>query len=252
MNPSKETQFAIDLAKQAGKVLMEYFGTELTRNIKTGPNDYATEADVAAEKIILEQLKEAFPQDAIVAEESGKHEARDSQYTWIVDPLDGTRNFANNKKNFAVMICRARGNEIELAVVYSPANDVLATAEKGKGAYLQGKQVDLTGRDYSDKPLGISRSAQARITSLDVAGSDLGAGPDTLEALAGNRQGYITNNGYDWDFAPPVLLLSEAGWRVTDVQGNPYRWNGKLEYGKPGVLAAPADLHSQLVTLMND
>ncbi|MEX1111855.1 MAG: inositol monophosphatase [Candidatus Andersenbacteria bacterium] len=251
MNPSQETQSVIDLAKQAGGVLMKYFGTELTRNIKTGPEDYATEADIAAEKIILEKLKAAFPQDAIVAEESGKHDVLASQYTWIIDPLDGTRNFANNKEDFAVMICRANRGEIELAVIYNPAKDILATAEKGSGVYLQGQRIDLTGHDYSDKPVGVSRSAQAKIISLDFAGVDLGAGPDTMEALAGNRQAYITNNGYDWDFAPAVLMLAEAGWKVTDTNGNPYQWNGNLEYGNPGVIAAPDALHEQLVGLMN-
>jgi myo-inositol-1(or 4)-monophosphatase len=239
--------FAVATAKEVGETLLKHFGTELTKKIKTGPGDYATEADEASEKLILERLTEAFPDDAIITEESGSHGSQSAEYTWIVDPLDGTHNFASGSKDFGVMISRAKGEELEIVVVWNPAHQILATAQRGQGSKLNDIPVQLPSADQNDQSLSVEKDNQEQLKEIGYGVTNLGASANTLVTLAGERRGFVSSNGFIWDFAPPALLLAEAGWKVTDFGGNPFRWTGKVEYGYPGVIAAPADLHQKLL-----
>lgn len=244
--------FAVTLAKKAGEILLKHFGTKLTKNIKTGPTDYATNADLASEKHILESLQENFPNDTIITEESGAHGNSGGEYTWIVDPLDGTHHFAEGNEDFGVMICRARRQTLELAVVFNPKKNILATGTRDGGAFLNGERVDLTDLTAgSEKPLSVERDSQVPLKAAGLVGiTNLGASVNTLVTLAGERRGFVSSNGFHWDFAPPALLLAEAGWHVTDFSGKPYVWDGKLVYRHPGVIAAPPQLHAQLLSLL--
>lgn len=248
MNDPQE--FAVEVAHEAGEILLRYFGTKLTRNIKTGPHDYATEADVAAEKLIVERITDRFPNDAIVAEESGAQGAGTSGYTWIVDPLDGTRHFAEGREDFAVMITRAHGEGLELAVVWNPKKEVLAVGETGKGAWLNGTRVVLETKVDDDALLSVERDDQERLRREGYRVRNVGASGNTLIALAGERQALVSSNGFIWDYAPPALLLAEAGWVVTDFKGRSFRWDGKVVYHRPGIIAAPVELHQQLTAVL--
>lgn len=252
-NTSQPLDFTVTLAKEAGDILLKYFGTKLTKNIKTGPTDYATEADLASEKYILAALQKNFPNDAIVTEESGAHGNSGGEYTWIVDPLDGTHHFTEGNEDFGVMICRAKGELIELAVVYNPKTNILATGTKGGGAFLNGQLVHLTEKaNLTNQPLSVERDSQAQLAAAGIVGiTNLGASANTLVTLAGERRGFVSSNGFHWDFAPPALLLAEAGWHVTDFSGKPYIWDGKIIYRQPGVIAAPAELHAKLLRLLS-
>lgn len=248
---SKELQFTIDIAKEAGEILMSYFGTELTKNIKSAPNDYATEADVASEKLLLERIRKEFPDDAIVAEESGVHEVSKAKYTWIVDPLDGTYHFANNSEDFGVMIARAHGEILDLAVVWAPAKNTLASAELGKGAYVNGEQVRLNELQLSDKPLSVEKDDQEALKGLGYGITNLGASANTLITMQGERRAYVSSNGFIWDFAPPALLLSEAGWKVTNIKGETFRWQKDSTRGIPGVISALPELHKKITATIS-
>lgn len=239
-------EFTVETAKEAGKIFMGFFGKKLTKKIKSGPNDFATEADVAAEKYILDAIQGKFPEDRILAEESGMHTKPAAEYTWIVDPLDGTRNFASGSKNFAVMIARARGDELELAAIYNPALNLLATGMAGQGSILQGERVHLNDIDLSQKPISVEKNDRARLEHIGQGISNYGASANTLMTLQGERRAYISSNGGIWDFAPPALLLAEAGFMVTNFKGEPYRWNAKDQ----GVIAAQPALQPQLLALL--
>jgi myo-inositol-1(or 4)-monophosphatase len=117
MTHAPPLEFSIEAAKQAGSIVCSYRGKELTRSIKTSARDFATEADVAAENHIITAIQKQFPHDAIVAEESGSHNKKGADYTWIIDPLDGTYNFSVGSDDFGVMIARAHGSVLELAVM---------------------------------------------------------------------------------------------------------------------------------------
>lgn len=247
--------FATQLAKGAGEILLQHYGTELTKKIKTGPTDYATNADLASEKYILEELQKHFPNDIIITEESGTHGQSGGEWTWIVDPLDGTHRFAQGESDFGVMISRAHRETIDMAVVYNPKKDILATGQKGEGAYLNGKHVDLSQLpDSPRKPLRVSIERDVRDiltkAGFDVASS--GAIGNLMATLAGERGAFVSNNGFSWDFAPPALLLAEAGWHVTDFSGKPYAWDGKIVYRHPGIIAAPSKLHAEILAILHN
>ncbi len=249
MNP---LDFAIEVATEAGKILLSHRGTDLNRTIKRHAEDYATDADYASEKYILSRITEAFPNDAIVAEESGHHEKASPEYTWIVDPLDGTKNFANGSEDFGVFIARCIKDEVVLAVAYNPVQDLLATGELGKGAFLNGTKVDLqTIENVDDKILTANSDLYTRLLPVRESRTKSSAISSTLDVLRGLHSGYVGNAGLIWDFAVPALLAKEAGWHVTNFANRPFIWDGKVEYGLPGIIAAPKEFHAKIVNLLS-
>lgn len=211
MRNDEVSNFATTTAKEAGKILMHYFGSELTKTIKTHANDFATEADMASEKYILSEIRQNFPQDSIVAEESGIHEAVNADYTWIIDPLDGTYRFSQGENDFGVMMTRAYGEDLERAVVFNPKLDILATAVKGEGVYLNGERVELDKVSGLDKkPLSVESDNQEQVKAVGLSVTNFGASANVLATLAGDRKAYVSSQGSVWDWAPPALILKEA------------------------------------------
>jgi myo-inositol-1(or 4)-monophosphatase len=256
---SEELQFAIDLARQAGQVLLQHFGTSLTRTIKTHQQDFATEADIAAEELIISAIRKKFPEDAILAEESGQH-AGSSGYTWIIDPLDGTWNFAEGKEFWGVMIARAHGDKVQLAVVFNPYKNMLAFAEQGNGTFLNGRRAiihpvawDAIKPLLNNLPLTSSldraRVFRERMKAQGLQISIRSAAGKALEALSSSRDLQIQVSlppGKIWDHAPTSLLFAEAGLRVTNFEGNPYVWHRD----ENGFLAAVPDVHQKVLSLL--
>lgn len=240
--------FAVRIAKDAGQVLLTYYGKELTRNIKSDEDDYSTEADHASEAFIIRAIQENFSQDAIVAEESGKHAKDNAEYTWIIDPLDGTSNFANRRGQFGVFIARCRGELPELAVAFDPIAKQLATATLGGGTSLNGKKIIFDNEvESSQKPFGANSELHSRLQSLGSSVTNHSAIGAVMNALQGNYCAYVINAGAVWDFVVPALLLSEAGWKVTNFLNTPFIWDGIIAYDTAGVIAAPPELHDKIV-----
>lgn len=240
--------FAVDVAQEAGKILMNYFGKELTKTTKYNDTDYATEADYDSEKFILGRVKEQFSKDSIVAEESGKHDQKNSQCTWMIDPLDGTKNFTTGVKDFGVLICRMNGQYPEVAVAYNPAKELLAVATAGGGTFLNGEKITLSS--YQGKPVAANKEVDSLLEPLGERHRTYSAIGNTLNTLRGKYQAYVATAGFVWDFAVPALLVSEAGWKVTDRKGERYAWDGKVEFGWPGLIAAPEELHTKVISLL--
>jgi myo-inositol-1(or 4)-monophosphatase len=246
---------AVAAAERAGAVLSTRFGGVRRIERKASSIDLVTDADRAAETAALEALRERFPDHAVLAEEGGATGA--SPYRWIVDPLDGTTNFAHELAHFCVSVACEVDGTVEVGAILDPMRGELFTAALGRGARLNGAPIRTTAvADPGDALLATGfpywvHDRTAEVTSL-------------LEAFLGRVQGvrrfgsaaldlaYVACGRYDafyerglkpWDVAAGLLLVTEAGGRVSGIDGSPVR----LDAGH--VLAAAAPLHPQLVEI---
>jgi myo-inositol-1(or 4)-monophosphatase len=226
--------FAIQTARDAGRVLAEKFGRALEVSNK-GDIDLVTEADVAAERLIVERIRSYHPRHAILAEESGAT-ARDDQpsaYKWIVDPLDGTTNYAHGYPCFCVSIALEQAGEIILGVIYDPTRDELFAAERGEGATLNGRRIrvsdveDLnsalvcTGFPYDVRERGdFARHFHNFIMHSQGVRRDGSAALDLAYVAAGRFDGFWEEGLRAWDVAAGKILVEEAGGRVSRYDGS--------------------------------
>ena len=210
--------------------------------------DYVSEVDRAAERAIIETLLESYPSHAILAEESGVH--GDSEYVWIIDPLDGTTNFLHGFPQYAVSIALQHNGVLTQAVIYDPTKNDLFTATRGRGAFLNDKRIRVSKRDqladcligtgfpYSkfdhiDAYLDIFRDVMQKTAGLRRPGS---AALDLAYTAAGRFDGFFETGLKPWDIAAGCLLITEAGGMVGDLQGNDgFLKSGHLCAGNPKV-----------------
>jgi myo-inositol-1(or 4)-monophosphatase len=239
-------------AREAGSILKDNFGKPYWVRDKS-PGDALTEIDLRAEEAILGILRKEFPEHGILAEESGESETR-SDYMWVVDPLDGTTNYSINNPFFCVSISLAFRNEVVLAVTYAPMSGELFHAVKGGGAFLNGKQVRVSGEGNLSRVLlsfcnGKSREDREEIgrifSALKPVSRDFDrykAGALELAFVAAGRFGaYLANSQMSWDSAAGDLLVREAGGKVTDFEGRP--WNIR----SPDILASNGEVHGEIL-----
>jgi myo-inositol-1(or 4)-monophosphatase len=210
--------------------------------------DYVSEVDRAAERTIIDTLMEAYPDHAILAEESGVH--GQSEYIWIIDPLDGTTNFLHGLPQYAVSIALQHKGVLTQAVIYDPTKNDLFTATRGRGAFLNDKRLrvskrtDLvdsligTGFPYSkfehlDAYLAILRDVMQKSAGLRRPGS---AALDLAWTAAGRYDGFFETALKPWDIAAGCLLITEAGGMVGDLQGKDgYLKSGHICAGNPKI-----------------
>jgi myo-inositol-1(or 4)-monophosphatase len=227
---SKYTNLAVDLAKKGGAILMDYYKKEELKTERKGYNDIATEADKASEDAIIKGIAERYPDHSILAEESGKH-LHDSDYWWIIDPLDGTTNFKHKLPIFSVSIALAVRNEVQTGVVYCPYIDELFVAEKGKGAYLNGEKIKVTDTDQKEFSLMATGFApDKKLVEENLVIFDhlikegyllrrLGSAAIDLAYVAcGRFDAFWEFSLKPWDVAAGSLIVEEAGGKVTDDQ----------------------------------
>lgn len=223
---------AIEAARKAGDLLKEGFRSDFSISSKTRFHDLVTEYDHRAESIIMEHIRMHFPDHALLTEESGHHESQ-SEITWIIDPLDGTVNFAHGIPFFCISIAAVNSGEILCGVIYSPMTDEMFTAELGKGAYCNGTRLQVThtsvlkeaflvtGFPYSvsDNP-GHCIEHFAHIVSLGIPVRRLGSAALDLAYVASGRfDGFWEIALQPWDMAAGSLLVREAGGIVIDYAG---------------------------------
>ena len=221
----------VRIAKNAGKILLEGFGTDIHVDHK-GLVDLVTDMDRRSEDYILNEIRTMFPGDEIVAEESGVLEGKNTA-RWIVDPLDGTVNYAHRLPIYSVSIAYAIGNEVQLGVVYNPAMDECFTAERGKGAWLNGKPIQVanaeklvdallvTGFPYDIRTTEFNNMDEFNALVMKSQGMRrLGsAALDCCYVADGRLDGYWEYGVKIWDVAAGGLIAEEAGVVVTDVYG---------------------------------
>jgi myo-inositol-1(or 4)-monophosphatase len=231
---SKELQAAIRAAHAAGAITLEKFGELSQPEIQVKNfKDFVTDVDKACEAAISSIIRESFPEDSMLCEE-GTIINGSSGRTWIVDPLDGTLNFIHSFPVFSISIAlKESNNELCTAVVYQPVLKELFTAEYGKGAYLNGKQIHISNRTekegflmgtglpfmeyhYLEAYIGMLKEVIHDSAGIRRAGS---AALDLAYTACGRFDGFWEYKLLPWDFAAGVLLVREAGGRVTDFEG---------------------------------
>lgn len=257
LNLDKALNFAMETVREAGAVLRGYYRNGVTIKYK-GEIDLITEADRASEELILKRIRSTYPDCAILAEESGAS-ANTSSAVWIVDPLDGTTNFAHGLPIFSVTLALVIEGVIEVGVTYDPIYDELYTAQRGQGAYLNGERIHVSAVPTLDKALLVTGFPYDRRTnpnnnirqftdfSLRAQGVlRLGSAALDLAAVAAGRlDGYWEWRINPWDVAAGVLMVLEAGGQVTMPDGSPLDLfarqvvasNGLIHAGMIGVLA---------------
>lgn len=254
--------FAIQTARDAGGILIDRLGRALQISNK-GDIDLVTEADVASEELIIERIRSHYPRHAILAEESGMSPAAieisgESDWRWIVDPLDGTTNYAHGYPCFCVSIGIERAGRIEIGVVYDPMRNELFAAERGHGATLNERRVRVsaveelnnsmlcTGFPYDvrERP-DFSRDFTNFTMQAQAVRRDGSAALDLAYVACGRFDGFWEDGLNVWDIAAGVLLIEEAGGKITDYQGKP------LDIHTPKVLASNGLVHGAMMRVLS-
>lgn len=218
--------FAIETAREAGQILLEKFGRKIEISLK-GDINLVTEADIASEKHIVERIKSHFPKHAILAEESGASEIQ-NEYKWIIDPLDGTTNFAHGYPCWCVTVALERSGEIVLGVTFDPTRNELFAAEKRQGATLNGRRIKVSETEKLGDALLVTGFPYDAKTRADFARHftefthkargirrDGSAAIDMAYVACGRFDGFWEEGLNPWDVAAGVLLIEEAGGRVS-------------------------------------
>ena len=246
-------------AVQAGAAqLKHFFNGEFKISNKEGINNLVTEADHAAEKAIIEVIQKDFPDHFILSEETGEIKTN-SEYKWIIDPIDGTVNFANGIPICCVSIGLEKDGEMIYGAVYNPIMDEFFFAQKGFGASLNDKKISIgnkttviksnlvTGFPYSylDSPNGPIQVFE-KLIRAGVPVRRLGsAAIDLCWVAAGRFDGFYEHNLQAWDSAAGFLIVEEAGGRVTDFAGNRY------SLYQPHIVATNGKIHDELLGIIN-
>tara|TARA_B100001063_G_C16593042_1_gene466637 strand:- start:6 stop:716 length:711 start_codon:yes stop_codon:yes gene_type:complete len=207
----------IKAAEKASRVLIRDFGEieKLQVSIK-GPNDFVSNADLKAEKIIIEELKKARPFYSIISEEDGSETNKDKNNTWIIDPIDGTTNFLHGVPHFAISIALKSGNEIVSGLIYDPIKDEMFYGEKENGAYFNNQRIRVSKKKDLNSCLFATGGLFKK--EIDLTSRKSGsAALDIAYVAAGRYDGYFQNNLNLWDIAAGIIILKEAGGVINEI-----------------------------------
>jgi myo-inositol-1(or 4)-monophosphatase len=248
---------AVRAARSAGDLILRSADNVGRLHIdQKGKNDYASEVDRMAEREIINIIRAAYPEHAILAEESGKHKGND--FVWVIDPLDGTTNFLHGFPQYAVSIALKHKGKLEVGVVYDPLRDELFTAKRGGGAMLNNRRLRVTNQtglkgaligtgfpfktdQHLDAYVGMFRAITTGAAGIRRAGA---AALDLAYVAAGRLDGFWEIGVMEWDVAAGILLIKEAGGVVTDFSFN----DNYLESGN--VIAGSPKMHQILYQLI--
>ncbi len=249
--------FAIDTAYRAGVILRA--GLERERQIDSkGQSDFVTDVDRASEDMIVSAIRSRYPSHRILAEESGQV-ADVGDYTWLIDPLDGTTNYMHRFPWFAVSIGLLHKHELVLGVVYDPSRDQLFAAERGSGARCNGRRISVSSTTSLGAALLTTGFSYDRFTRPDnnldhfarilLMAQDVrrpgSAALDLCGIAAGQIDGHWELRLSPWDTAAGVAILIEAGGQASDMQGQPWTpWS-------PHIVATNGCFHNELITALN-
>jgi len=244
----------IKAAQAAGNLIQERINGKFSIEFKDGPNNLVTEVDKASEALIMEIIRKDFPDHFILSEEIGEVKM-DSNYKWIIDPIDGTINFANGIPLCCVSIAVEKNDEMIMGAVYNPMMNEFFIAEKGQGAFLNYRKLEVskqhqvkhaclvTGFPYTylDTPNG-PLEVFSRLIKEGIPVRRLGsAAIDLCWVAAGRFDGFYEHKLMAWDSAAGFLMVEEAGGKVTDFKGHQYS-----PY-QPHIVATNGKIHDELL-----
>jgi len=258
MTQTNVLNFAIQTAKGAGTILMEHFGKIASYEHKSTPIDLLTIADTQSEAFILNEIKSTFSDHHIIAEESAS-DVNNSDYRWVIDPLDGTTNFVHCLPIFAVSIGLQYKNETITGVVYNPAADKCFWAEKNKGAFINGEAIHTTSintlsnsllvtgfpyihDDRWSKGFELFKSMYSKTQGVRRLGA---ASLDFCFVAMGRFEGFWEFGLQPWDVCAGGLIVQEAGGKVTDWDDSPMPFSGNR------VLATNGHIHGEMLEVLS-
>jgi myo-inositol-1(or 4)-monophosphatase len=249
--------FAIEAARDAGRILLEKYDTGVEIR-KKGDIDLVTAADLASEQLIVERIKSHYPRHSILAEESGEAIVEGSgTWKWIIDPLDGTTNFAHGYPCFCVTIALEYEEKVVIGVTYDPTRNELFAAESGRGASLNNKPIRVsdtaelgnalivTGFPYNFKERpDFSRHLTSFLMKARGVRRDGSAAIDLAYVACGRFDGFWEEGLNPWDMAAGTLMVEEAGGQVTGYD------QGKFSIYSPPMLATNGLIHSEMAAVL--
>jgi len=251
-------RFAIQVARDAGDLLVQRLGAAQISN--KGDIDLVTEADIAAEQLIIDRIRSHYPQHRILAEESGEAvtvEGSRSEWKWIIDPLDGTTNYAHGYPCFCVSIGVEHAGVLEIGVVYDPMRNEMFAAERGHGATLNERRIRVstiaelnaamlcTGFPYDVRTRpDFARDFATFTLNAQAVRRDGSAAIDLAYVACGRFDGFWEDGLNPWDIAAGALLITEAGGRITNFQDEP------LDIYTKKVVASNGLIHSSMLRLL--
>ena len=213
---SANLNIMIKASEKASKILIRDFGElENLQVSKKGPQDFVTNADIKAEKVIIEELKKARPNYSIISEENGVEKNKDESNFWIIDPIDGTTNFLHGVPHFAISIALQSNNEIVCGLIFDPIKDELFYAEKNNGAYFNNQRIRVSKkREINDCLFAVGKGKYNPDLICRRSGS---AALDMAYVASGRFDGYFQNNLNLWDIAAGIIIVKEAGGIINEI-----------------------------------
>lgn len=256
---------ALELAREAGAAILDFYEgpLEILQKADAYDGEPVTQADKLANEIIVSRLLREFPGDGILAEESIDTAHRlDKSRVWMIDPLDGTTGFIDRNGDFAVQIGLSENGECVLGVVYQPLTGVLYRAVKGSGAWTERAGYKAERLHVSEQlqisEMRLAASRSHRSPRMDTVFHALGLKDEVRRGSVGIKVGLIVEQQCDlyihlsprtkqWDTCAPEVILSEAGGRLTDLFGQPLRYNHTEVQNRNGVVASNGVAHSMII-----
>lgn len=253
MDLSKEKKAMILAAKKASKALLKHYGKK--EGIKQKSNkSLVTIADMSANKAVISTLKKNFPDYSILSEES-EFEDKNSDFKWVIDPLDGTHNFIHKIPIFGTSIALVYRNEPVLGIIHFPMLDITSIAEKGKGSFSNGKRLKVSAKKNLDHSFVLCEFAYAnrkektafleKLIHKAIDIRNFGSAIYNLWLIAtGKCDGYVLLSTHEWDIAAGFLIVEEAGGKITDLEGS------KRKLSQDKFIVSNGKVHRELLSYM--
>ena len=241
---SANLNIMIKASEKASKVLIRDFGeVEKLQVSKKGPTDFVSNADLKAEKIIIEELKKAKPNYSIISEENGIENNKDKNNTWIIDPIDGTINYLHGIPHFAISIALKTKNEIVSGCIFDPIKDEIFYAEKNIGAFFNNRRIRVSKKNKINECLFVTGGKINKKLDMQYRKSG-SAALDMAYVAAGRYDGYFQNELNLWDIAAGIVLIKEAGGLINEIDLS--------ESKKLNVITSTPDIHQKMIEKINN
>ena len=241
---SANLNIMIKASEKASKILIRDFGEiEKLQVSKKGPADFVTNADLKAEKIIIEELKKAKPSYSIISEESGIEKNKDKKNTWIIDPIDGTINFLHGIPHFAISIALKSDNEIISGLIFDPIKNEMFYAEKNNGAFFNNHRIRVSKKKELNDCLFVTGGKISNEPDIIYRKSGCAA-LDMAYVASGRYDGFFQYNLNLWDIAAGIILVKEAGGILNEIDLS----NNK----NIKIIASSPDINTKLLEKLNN
>jgi myo-inositol-1(or 4)-monophosphatase len=235
---SANLNIMIKASEKASKALIRDFGEiEKLQVSKKGPTDFVSNADIKAEKIIIEELKKAKPNYSILSEENGYDEQKDKKNTWVIDPIDGTINFLHGIPHFAISIALKSNEEIISGLIFDPIKNEMFYAEKNNGAFLNNHRIRVSKKNQINECLFVTGGKINFEPDISYRKSGCAA-LDMAYLACGRYDGYFQHDLNLWDIAAGLILVKEAGGLIEEID--------MAQTKKLKIVASTPDINSKL------